>query len=62
MFVQNIMRIKSVNPKLLLILALLLVVLVVWVYLHYQGELDRIEHDMQNMKKTLGKIYIIQTK
>jgi|GEM_PF-2401553 len=56
MFVQNIMRIKSVNPKLLLVLALLLVLLVVWAYLHYQGKLDRIEHDMQNVKKTLEMI------
>ncbi len=52
------MRIKSVNPKLLLVLALLLVMLVAWVYLHYKGKLDRIEQDMQEVGKP-GNTYTI---
>ncbi len=60
MFAPTIMRIKSFNPKLLLLLAVLLVVLAVWVYLHYKGKLDSIERDMQEMKKNLKTAYIIK--
>jgi len=45
------MRTKSIYPLLWLILAALLLVSVVIVYVHYQRELNRIEEDIQDVKK-----------
>ncbi|WP_177195213.1 hypothetical protein [Parapedobacter indicus] len=44
------MRIRFKYPGFLLLLAILLLVLAVWVYLHYQHNLDRIEQEMQKME------------
>jgi len=45
-------RTKSVYPTLWLALIVLVLVSVVLVYIYYQCELDRIERDIQDVKRT----------
>lgn len=55
-FYHLAMRTKSIYPILWLILAVLLLVSVAIVYVHYQRELDRIEQDIQDVKKGTNTI------
>jgi len=55
-FYHLAMRTKSIYPLLWLILAALLLVSVAIVYVHYQRELDRIEQDIQDVKKETNTI------
>jgi len=55
-FYHLAMRTKSIYPTLWLILAVLLLVSVAIVYVHYQRELDRIEQDIQDVKKRTNTI------